>query len=57
MYALKYCCICMKFELLACGFFKSFTDKLVSIVCTKYVSYVLLDKETACLLLLEKKQL
>jgi len=46
----------MKFELLACGFFTSFTDRLVSILCTKYLSCVLFDKEAACLLLLEKEQ-
>ena len=56
MYALKHCCICMKFELLACGFFTSFMDRLVSILCTKYLACFLIDKETACLLLLEKEQ-
>lgn len=58
MCALKHCCICMKFEhlLLAYGFFTTFTDKLVPVLCTKYLSCVLIDRETVCLLLLEKKQ-
>lgn len=56
MYALKHRCICMKFELLACGFFTGFTDRLVSILCTKHLLCVLFDKETACLMLLEKEQ-